>query len=470
MGNRREEQMDRLSFAQRFLIGSLVILLVGMAGIGLWVASQIQEGVIQRTAATNALFVDSLVASPLQDLAEQPTLSPESVDRLDWLLTGTELGRQVVLFRILDRKGSIVYSTLTHQVGQQIPLDGEMARALNGEVVADLGEIEGETADLNLPPGDLLEIYSPVRLRNTDDVIAAAEFYFVADALRNDIDDAQRMSWLIVGATGLGMYLVLATFVQRVSNTIAGQQRKLAGQVVQLRDLLEQNELLSDRVRSAAARTSDLNERFLRRFSADLHDGPAQDISLALLRLDHVQGAAMADGDAAPTAEDLEVIQESLRRALRDIRDTSSGLLLPELADMTLQGTLEHAIRAHRRRTGIAVDLVSGQLPGQAPLAIKIAVYRVVQEALANAYQHAKGSTVRVITRSRDGVLELEVVDSGPGFEPDATNQTDEHLGLVGMRERVESLGGEFTVKSSITRGTQVRVTLPLELSGSGHD
>ena len=469
MGNGREERMNRLSFAQRFLIGSLLILLVGMAGIGLWVASQIQEGVVQRTAATNALFVDSLVASPLQDLAEQPTLTPESVDRLDWLLTGTELGRQVVLFRILDRDGSIVYSTLTHQVGQQIPLEDELKGAVEGVVMADLGEIEGETEGLNLPPGDVLEIYSPVRLRNTDEVIAVAEFYFVADALRDDINDAQRMSWLVVGATGLGMYLVLASFVQRVSNKVAGQQRELAGQVVQLRDLLEQNKLLSDRVRSAAARTTALNERFLRRFSADLHDGPAQDISLALLRLDHLQGDVAANGEGAPTDEDLEVIQESLRRALRDVRDTSTGLMLPELADMSLEGTLQHAIRAHRRRTGIAVDLVTENLPVQAPLAIKIAVYRVVQEALANAYRHAKGSTVRVFARRRDGTLELQVVDSGPGFELDAANQTDEHLGLVGMRERVESLGGVFRINSSIADGTRVRLALPLELSGSGH-
>jgi signal transduction histidine kinase len=258
--------------------------------------------------------------------------------------------------------------------------------------------------------------------------------------------------------------------VQRVSNTIAGQQRELAGQVLQLRELLDQNEVLSDRVRSAAARTTALNERFLRRFSADLHDGPAQDISLALLRLDHVQARLTANGDNEQADHDLQVIQESLRRALGDVRDTSSGLLLPELADMTLDGTLDHAIRAHRRRTGIAVDLVTEELPEQAPLAIKIAVYRVVQEALVNAYRHAPGSVVRVSVRQQAGTLHLSVADSGPGFELVTANQTDEHLGLVGMRERVESLGGSFQISSTAPDGTEVSVALPLELSGGGHD
>jgi signal transduction histidine kinase len=462
--------MKRLTFAQRFLIGSLVILLVGMAGIGIWVARQIQDGVVQRTAATNALFVDSLVASPLQDLAEQPSLSPESMDRLDWLLTGTELGKQVVLFRIIDRSGAIVYSSLTHQVGQQIPMTGEIAGALGGQVVAGLGDVEGETAGMNLPEGDLLEIYSPVRLRGAEEVIAVAEFYFVVDDLQEDILHAQQRSWMVVGMSGLAMYLVLAYFVQRVSNTIAGQQRALAGQVVQLQDLLNQNEELSDRVRSAAARTTALNERFLRRFSADLHDGPAQDISLALLRLDHVQAQVTDNGDAFPAEDDLQVVQESLRRALRDVRDTSSGLLLPELADMTVEGSLDHAIRSHRRRTGIAVDLTTEDLPEQAPLAIKIAVYRVVQEALVNAYRHAPGSAVRVSARHDRGAIRLAIVDSGPGFEPVTTEPTDGHLGLVGMRERVESLGGIFRVTSTVPDGTEVTATLPLELAGGGHD
>ena len=69
-------RIDRLSPAQRFMLGSLAILAIGMAGIGAWVTSQIEEGVVDRTAATTALYVDSLVAPPLQDLAESDCAHP----------------------------------------------------------------------------------------------------------------------------------------------------------------------------------------------------------------------------------------------------------------------------------------------------------------------------------------------------------------------------------------------------------
>ena len=64
-----QQGMERLSLAQRFMLGSLVILVAGMAAIGVWVTRQIETGVVHRTAATTALYVDSLIAAPSKDLA-----------------------------------------------------------------------------------------------------------------------------------------------------------------------------------------------------------------------------------------------------------------------------------------------------------------------------------------------------------------------------------------------------------------
>src|SRR5215216_4114745 len=282
-------KIDRLSPAQRFMLGSLAILAIGMAGIGAWVTSQIKEGVVDRTAATTALYVDSLVAPPLQDLAESDALTSESVDRLDWLFEDTPLGQEVVVFQVWDPAGRIVYGTVPSLVGQQFPVEEELAHALAGKVSADIGEPEG-AAELppNIPRHDLIEIYSPIRGRSTGEVVAAAEFYYATDELAGDVDTAQHKSWLVVGGVTLVIYALLATFVQRVSNTVRRQQRKLSDQVARLTEVVQQNQELHERVRGAAARTAALNERFLRRFSAELHDGPAQEISLALLRLDHL--------------------------------------------------------------------------------------------------------------------------------------------------------------------------------------
>jgi signal transduction histidine kinase len=464
-------RIERLSPAQRFMLGSLVILAIGMAGIGAWVTSQIEEGVVDRTAATTALYVDSLVAPPLQDLAESDALTSESLDRLDWLFDDTPLGQEVVAFQVWDRFGQIVYSTVPNLVGQEFPVEGELASALAGEVSAEIGEPEG-AGELppEIPRQELIEIYSPIRNRSSGEVIAAAEFYYATDDLAGDVAAAQRRSWLVVGGATLVIYLLLATFIQGVSNTVRRQQRELSDQVVRLTEVVRQNQELHERVRGAAARTAALNERFLRRLSAELHDGPAQEISLALLRLDHLAalaGSSEPNGSVETEIErELEVIQGSLRRSLKDVRATSSGLLLPHLGALTVEQTLEHVVRGHQRRTGLAAEIVQRDLPAQAPLATKIALYRIVQEALNNAWRHADGAAPTVTVTGSDGQILIEVVDTGPGFDPAVAEGSETHLGLVSMRERAESLGGQFRIDTAPGRGTRAIATLPLTNAG----
>lgn len=470
------QEIERLSLAQRFMLGSLIILVAGMAAIGVWVTRQIEAGVVHRTAATTALYVDSLIAAPLQDLAEEEWLSAESVDRLDWLLEDTPLGQEVALFQIWDRDGHIVYSSEPSMVGEQFPIEHELASALAGVVSAEVGDAEGgEALPRGLPRHELLEIYSPIRAGGSDEVIAAAEFYYATDDLDADLAAAQRRSWLVVGGGTLFIALLLATFVQRIGETIRRQQQALAGQVTQLTELLRQNRELGERVRGAAARTAALNERFLRRFSAELHDGPAQEISLALLRLDHVADLCTSpegNGSANACAQmerELEVIQGSLRRSLNDVRATSSGLLLPHLGGLTVAQTLDHVVRGHQRRTGGAPTLGLHDVPEQAPLATKIALYRIVQEALANTSRHAGDAKVTVSVTGADDELVVEIVDTGPGFDPTAAEGSETHLGLVGMRERAESLGGQFRIESAPGHGTRAIATLPLGAVGE-HD
>ena len=211
----------------------------------------------------------------------------------------------------------------------------------------------------------LLEIYSPVRLRGTEQIIAVAEFYQKVDGLQREIGAAQQRSWLVVGGVTLLMYLLLAGFIGRASDTIGRQELALRDQVAQLTELLAQNVELHERVRRAATRTTALNERFLRRISAELHDGPAQELGLALLRLDHVGQPSEAGSDASgqPREEPLEVVQSSLRRALQELRAISAGLGVPQLAKLSLPETVARVVRAHERRTGTKVATTLGALP-----------------------------------------------------------------------------------------------------------
>jgi signal transduction histidine kinase len=280
--------------------------------------------------------------------------------------------------------------------------------------------------------------------------------------MQAEITTAKQRSWLAVGLTGLVMYVLLARMVGWASDTITQQRVALDEHIARLTELLEQNEALHERVRRAAARTTALNERYLRRISAELHDGPAQELALALMRLDSVG----AGGTAGPTTQggtNLEVIEGSLGHALQEIRAIATGLRLPELERLTLAETLARVVKVHERNTGTRVDLQLESVPDRTTLPVKITLYRVVQEALSNAFRHGGGAGQRVSVRYDNGTLEMEVADTGPGFNGSLRTDGSEHLGLIGMRERVESLGGLFRVESEPGAGTRVLVRLSSE-------
>ena len=369
------------------MLAGLIILVAGMLRVGAWVGQQIEDGVVHRTAATTALYVDSIIAPDLQELATGATLTPEHQANLDRLLKATAFGQRIAAFKVWTKEGRIVYSPDAVLIGQIYAEEGGLARSFQGEVAADISDLSAdENARERIQHGRLLEMYSPVRRGGTDEVIVAAEFYYTVDELEGEINAAQWRSWLVVGAATLVMYVLLYGFIRQASNTISHQQTALEVQVQRLTTLLAQNEALHGRVQRAAARTTALNERFLRRVSAELHDGPAQDLGLALLRLDHVQGQWAApvltpSNGATGPADDLDVIGSSLRRAMQEVRAISSGLGLPAMETWTLADVVSRVVRTHERRTGtqVQVELDCANAPASVP--VKITLYRLVQEA-----------------------------------------------------------------------------------------
>ena len=301
----------------------------------------------------------------------------------------------------------------------------------------------------------LVEVYAPVRRESGGQVIAVNEFYLLPDALDAEIRAAQLRSWAVVGVVGVITYLLMAGIVKSGSDTIRRQQRALQGQVRELRELLRQNARLQERVRLAAGRTTTLNEQALRRISADLHDGPGQALALALLRLESLESPT----DARST--DFATVHGAIRDALSEVRSISAGLRLPEIGPLELSAVAERAIADHERRSGTRIDRRLGPLPVCAPLEIKIALLRTLQESLSNASRHGAGREVTVVLEMEKEGLSLEVADSGPGFDL-STVASSPGLGLAGMRERAQLLGGTFEVESRPGVGTRVRVRWPL--------
>lgn len=217
-----------------------------------------------------------------------------------------------------------------------------------------------------------------------------------------------------------------------------------------------------DTLASAGRRQRELSQAVLeaqeherQRLSHELYAGTAQTLAGVLVRLRVAARARTVQGDT------LNEIRSEVARALDEVRVAARALRPPELDELGVQAALEAHARAvtEGRRIGF---VFAGRIP-DASLSrpARLALFRVLQEAVTNAVRHARASEVRVAVRlARDGVVAL-VRDDGRGFEPAEVERRAAGLGLVGMRERIRYVGGTVTVDSSPGRGTSVLVHVP---------
>jgi signal transduction histidine kinase len=452
------------------MLAGLITLFAGMLGIGYFVEKQIVTGVIHRAGATTALYVESFVAPNLQELGGSEEILPEHALALENLLQDTPLGQQIVAFKVWNTRGKLIYSNDPNAVGKTFPMTEGQLRARLGEVVSEISSLdENENQALNEQYDQLLETYSPVWLSGTNQVIAVAEFYHQTDDLDREIGVLKRRSWMVVGLIIFLMYILLSGFVRNASKTISHQQEELNKKLTQLTDLLVENQNLNERVRKASASVALLNESFLKRIGAELHDGPAQDLGLSILKLDSIIGLlekALNTTIDGKIIGDLSSIEISMQNALKEMRGIATGLSLPQLSDLDLTDTIAHVVHSHEKQTGSTVSLKIDLNSEKTSLPIRITVYRLIQEALHNAFLHAEGADQQVWVKDDGSDLYLEISDAGPGFEVSKSKRQSGRLGLSGMRERVESIGGSFGIESRPGKGTIIKVRLPIQIEG----
>ena len=255
-------------------------MLVAILAVGLWVSGRIEEVVVRNSANTTALYMNSFVAPVLQDLTDHESLDPATRLEIAKLFDETELGQRVASFKIWHKGGFVVDSSNPKLVGHQFEPTENLTLAWDGEVRADL-EQTGDAEDLaekalGLP---LLEIYAPIRNLQTGEVIAVAEFYEIATDLKSDLIKARLASWGAVAAVMVAIGISMFAIVLRGSFTIDRQ-------IAELRSLSARNLALRIRAQGAAGRVAALSDSTMKQIGADLHDGPAQLLGFAALRLD----------------------------------------------------------------------------------------------------------------------------------------------------------------------------------------
>jgi len=240
----------------------------------------------------------------------------------------------------------------------------------------------------------------------------------------------------------------------RLAETMSSQ----ASVAVENAVLFQQMQAATVRMRTLSRRLIEAQESERRHIARELHDEAGQALAslrfgLRLLEREIDEGGSVS-GRVAELMQRTDAVIDGLHRLAADLRPASLDHV-----------GLEAALRQYSRSAGSNLDLAvrfkaRGMKNERLPTAVETALYRVVQEAMTNVVRHARATRVDVLLQRRGDRVMVMVEDDGIGFELDQVQRGD-HLGLLGLWERAEALGGTLTVESAPGAGTTVVVEVP---------
>ena len=362
-----------------------------------------------------------------------------------------------------------------HAVGQ--PLDMGVLPGLEGSLSTALrGEIDPERLFVSIEPQKRFYFAIPFLDEADQEVLGAAIVHIERLPTANDIP---ANLWRLVGRSVLILMLAAGVVGAIFGAITASSMVSRLERVSQVTDAWSQGDFSEFIQDSAGDEISQLAERlnhmaeqlqqfFKRsqemavseernRLARDLHDSAKQEALAASFHL----GTALTLYESDPESAKSHLVEadnlvDSVRGELTD--------LIHELRPQSMNGksfgeTLNEYIIEWAHQTGIEANLnVEGYI--DMSLETKQAIFRLMQEALANVTRHSAADKVDVSMSFKDDVVEFCINDDGQGFD---VNQQHDGMGLDSMRERVESLGGDFNLHSEIGQGTQVCVIIPIE-------
>lgn len=232
--------------------------------------------------------------------------------------------------------------------------------------------------------------------------------------------------------------------------------------------LLEQSRQMQEQLRHVSHQILLAQEEERKRISRELHDGISQtlvgiNVHLEALSQEVTINPRQLKRKIAQTQRLVEKSVDIVHEFARELRPTA-------LDDLGLIVTLHSYMKDFMKRTGIHVKFTTFAGVEQFDGSRKTVVYRVVQEALTNVARHAGASRVIVTIRKLADIVAIEIADNGKSFKVEEVLDVkkNKRLGLLGMRERVEMVGGTLLVESSPGQGTTLRAQIPLKESPAG--
>ncbi len=194
----------------------------------------------------------------------------------------------------------------------------------------------------------------------------------------------------------------------------------------------------------------------------DLHDGPTQELLAATYSLQEI----IEKNEDPILKADLETLKEKIRTHVKDLRSFSGQLRPPALDHFGLFRAIQsHAQEFEQKHPEIHIHVEEDRIGELVPKEMRLALFRIYQEALNNVARHARATRVDVRLVKGAGSICLEIEDNGKGYTPPAdwlALARQGHLGLVGMRERAEAVGGQLSISANPEGGTNLKVEISL--------
>ncbi len=270
-------------------------------------------------------------------------------------------------------------------------------------------------------------------------------------------------------------------FVYHPMRNVAGEVESVMVFAVDVtRQAIERNELearvrerttelrlIHETLRVLSARIMQAQDDERRKFARELHDSAGQYLAALSMNLSALSNSSSQLPE--PLTSLLHDSIELVDRCTTEIRTMSYLLHPPLLDDMGLASAISWYTDGFSKRSGISVTLDIPKTPVRYPAEIETALFRIVQQSLANIHRHSGSKVARITLAQTNGRLLAEVADEGEGLPADILTALDQNkplpgVGISGMRERINSLGGNLTITST-PKGTTLKVSIPINSS-----
>lgn len=429
-----------LPLTHKFGISGGLIAVAAVLLSGILTTSFMTDLVLARRGAVVVAIAQHILSPLVQDLGTTRALSGEAHEKLDAIMSDEVFAAEFPFLDLWLADGTILYSNVPGLTVSAITPSREIERAFAGTIVTKFTDMNSEDRQQHHLDTDYIEVYFPVRDRDTGNIAVVAQLREATTSLESDLASLTLASWITSVVIATIMIVTLFGIVLEGSRKIERQGRVLSKRLAQSHARAAHHRELKAEAQRASRSVTQMTDKHLRTIGTDLHDGPAQSIAFAVLRLDQIRRRSTAADRNAVVAE----VEDTLGTALSEIRSIAMALVLPEIEGLNLPQVIDRAITQHVRRTGTVIAVDSAVEPVHVASEVGVCVFRFIQEGLNNAFRHGLPDGQRLSAAMHAGVLKLSITNNNVTHERPGDA---DHLGigLYGLRARVQSIGGNFT-------------------------